>query len=125
MPLTDRISGASSPLDGPPPSPAAPSSATTPTFSQLANPLSPASMAPAQMPPELLAGISARAQQILSDLDAFSQVTPMHGPLLGQVRELLTKYLQQLTLTGAPPPSPTSTGSPFPGGGFERGGAPV
>ena len=125
MPLADRLPGASSPLDGPPPSPDAPSSASSPVFSKLADPLSPATLPPAQMPPELLAGLSARGQQILADLDAFAQVTPMHGPLLGQARELISKYLQQLTLTGAPPPSPTSTGSPFPGGGFERGGAPV
>ena len=77
------------------------------------------------MPPELLAGIKQRASAILDDLDAFSQVTPEHGPILGQVRDLLSKYLDLLTLAGAPPPQPTATGAPFPGGGIARGGTAV
>lgn len=96
-----------------------------PNFGKLATPLGLQDPGAVTLPPEILQGIEASGQQIADTLNAFAQVTPMHGALLGQIQELLTKYLQQVRLAGAPPPSPTATGSPFPGGGFERGGAAV
>lgn len=110
----------SSPLDGPPPSP-------TPMGGQ-DGPFSPKGLVPGtsqvpsdQMPPEVLNGIMQSAQTISATLDSFAQVTPDKGAQLALIKDLLQRYLADITQAGAGPVSPTAPGPAFPGGGIDRG----
>lgn len=109
----------SSPLDGPPPSP-------TPMGGQPADgPFSPKGMVPQiptdQMPPEVLTGIMQAAQTIAATLDSFAQATPDKGAQLALIKDLLQRYLADITAAGSGPVSPTAPGPAFPGGGIDRG----
>jgi hypothetical protein len=108
-----------SPLDGPPPSP-------TPMGG--GDPFSPQGLVPGggpipsdQMPPEVLTGLMQSAQTIAQMLDSFAQVTPDKAPQLNLIKDLLSRYLADVTTAGAGPVSPTAPGPAFPGGGIDRG----
>lgn len=110
-----------SPLDGPPPSP-------TPMGGGSSGPFSPLGLVPGaattptdQMPPEILTGLMQSAQTISATLDSFAQVTPDKAPQLNLIKELLARYLADVTTAGAGPISPTAPGPQFPGGGIDRG----
>jgi hypothetical protein len=74
-----------------------------------------------QMPPEVLTGLTAAAQTINQQLDAFAQVTPDKATQLALIKELLQQYLAEIMVAGAGPTSPTASGPAFPGGGMDRG----
>lgn len=110
----------SSPLDAPPPSPTPMGAPGEPGFSTagLAGP----PMVPSdQLPPQILTGIMQAAQTIAQTLDSFAQVTPDKSAALGLIKELLSRYLAEITVSGAGPISPTAPGPAFPGGGIDRG----
>ena len=112
-----------SPLDGPPPSPtdmgaagAGPFSAQGLTGGQGSQPI-PAD----QLPPEVLTGIMQAAQKVSTVLDSFAQVTPDKGAQLSLIKDLLARYLADITSAGAGPVSPTASGQAPPMGGLDRG----
>lgn len=113
---------ASSPLDGPPPSPqmagAGPTGSPTP-FSL--DTLAPPQVTSAQMPPEILTGIMQAAQQIAGLYDSFAQVTPDLAPDWAALKDQLSLVLAKLVQAGSGPTSPTATGPAYPAGGFDRG----
>lgn len=110
----------SSPLDQTPPTP-------TPMGGGGDSPFSPRGLVPPtqlpshQMPPEILTGLMQSAQTIAQLLDSFAQVTPDKGAQLGLIKELLQRYLADVTAAGAGPVSATAPGPAFPGGGIDRG----
>lgn len=114
----------SSPLDGPPPSPtdmgaagAGPFSAQGLTGGPMGQPTIPAD----QLPPQVLTGIMQAAQQVVQVLDSFAQVTPDKGAQLSLIKDLLARYLADITSAGAGPTSPTNAGQAPPMGGMDRG----
>jgi hypothetical protein len=74
-----------------------------------------------QMPPEVLTGLMQAAQTINQMLDSFAQVTPDKGAQLALIKDLLQRYLADVTAAGAGPVSATAPGPAFPGGGIDRG----
>lgn len=116
MPLPPSVGA--SPLDAPPPSP-------TPMGEGPGSPFSAAGLVPQvptdQMPPEVLSGLMQAAQTISSTLDSFAQVTPDKAAQLALIKDLLQRYLADITVAGAGPVSPTAPGPAFPGGGLDRG----
>ena len=74
-----------------------------------------------QLPPEVLTGLMQAAQTISQTLDSFAQVTPDKGAQLALIKDLLQRYLADLTVAGAGPVSATAPGPAFPGGGVDRG----
>jgi hypothetical protein len=74
-----------------------------------------------QLPPQVLTGLMQAAQQIAQLLDSFAQVTPDKGAQLGLIKDLLARYLADLTAAGSGPTSPTSAGQAPPMGGLDRG----
>ena len=113
---------ASSPLDGPPPSPTA-MGGTPPGGSpfSMKGLGGPAPIPAGQMPPEVLTGITQAAQTISTQLDSFAQVTPDKATALALIKELLQQYLAEIMAAGAGPVSPTAPGPAFPGGGIDKG----
>ena len=109
---------ASSPLDGPPPSP-------TPMGGDQPGPLGIRGLAPpissSAMPPEVLTGLQQAAGTINQLLDSFAQVTPDKSVQLSLIKELLQRYLADLMTAGAGPVSPTAAGPGAPMGGIDRG----
>jgi hypothetical protein len=116
MPLPPSVGSA--PLDGPPPSP-------TPMGEMGGGPLAMQGLAPQvptdQLPPEVLTGIMQAAQKVAQTLDSFAQFTPDKGAQLALIKDLLQRYLADLTVAGAGAVSPTAPGPAFPGGGIDRG----
>lgn len=125
MPPTPATLGAS-PLDAPPPSPAA---------EQGMNPGMPLSsllpnggaqpLGAGQLPPEMLTGILQAGEQISEMLDGFAQALPDLAPDWAQVKESLMAAMAKVLQAGAGPTSPNAPGPNFPGGGFDRGGFPL
>jgi ABC-type sugar transport system substrate-binding protein len=74
-----------------------------------------------QLPPEMLTGIMQAAQTISATLDSFAQATPDKGAQLALIKDLLQRYLADLTVAGAGPVSPTAPGPAAPMGGIDRG----
>jgi hypothetical protein len=111
-----------SPLDGPPPSPTAMSTAapgSSPFGMQgLAGP---APIPSGQIPPEVLTGITQSAQTISTTLDSYARVTPDKATQLALIKELLQQYLAGIMVAGAGPVSPTAPGAAPPMGGMDRG----
>lgn len=75
----------------------------------------------AQMPPEVLTGITAAALDINQKLDTFAQATPDKAAMLAQIKDLLQQYLAELMSAGGGAVTPTASGPAFPGGGMARG----
>lgn len=90
-----------------------------------AGPFSMQSLAPQipsnRLPPEILTGITAAAQQMSSMLDSFAQTTPDKAAQLQMIQQLLQQYLADLMQAGSGSITPTASGQQFPGGGMERG----
>lgn len=76
---------------------------------------------PDQLPPEVLTGLMQSSQKIVQLLDAFAQVTPDKGAQLAMIKDMLARYLADLTSAGAGPTSPTNAGQAPPMGGMDRG----
>jgi hypothetical protein len=119
--------GDSQMLDAPPPNPAQPLAPTAGQQSQGAGGIGQLAggMAPIPsglLPPEILAGAMNLGQDISDKLDTLTQVAPDLGPEWVQIKTLLQKVMGQLLVAGGQPPSPTATGTSFPGGGQDRGG---
>lgn len=115
--------GDSQMLDQPPPNPMQPPPQGGPGGANgLGGLAGPSPIPSGMLPPEILAGLMQSASQIDQQLDTFAQVAPDLGPEWSQIKALLQKAMGQLLVSGAQPPSPTATGSPFPGGGMDRGG---
>jgi hypothetical protein len=121
-----------SPLDSPPPSPTAmgAAGATGPFTPQglTGAPGAQQTIPSDQLPPEVLTGIMQAAQKISALLDSFAQVTPDKGAQLGMIKDLLARYLADITSAGSGPISPTASGQAPPMGGLDRGiasGGPV
>lgn len=123
MPSVGTPVGAS-PLDGPPPAPSdqlgtAPMGGSAgPTLSGLAQPLP---MGSADLPPEILTGITQACQKILGMFDSFAQVTPDLAMDWDLCKTILNKTLGKVLAAGGGPSSPTATGGQFPGGGTDAG----
>lgn len=75
----------------------------------------------ATLPQPMIQGIMEAGVQMGLMLDSFAQATPDLSGEVDQIRSALQTYLGQLMVAGAGPTGPTATGSPFPGGGFDRG----
>ncbi len=122
-PLSPTIG--SSPLDGPPPSPTDMGAAGAGPFSPQgltgAGPGGPQTIPADQLPPEVLTGIMQAAQKVSALLDSFAQVTPDKGAQLGLIKDLLARYLADITSAGAGPVSPTNPGPAPMMGGMDRG----
>lgn len=73
------------------------------------------------MPPEVLTGIQDRGQQIMSDIDAFAQVTPDLALDWSLLKMQFQRILAKIQLAGGQPISSTNTGPNFSGGGIDRG----
>ena len=112
-----------SPLDGPPPSPTGMGAAGAGPFSAqgLTGGMGSQPIPADQLPPQVLTGIMQAAQQISQILDSFAQVTPDKGPQLSMLKDLLARYLADITQAGAGPVSPTFAGQAPPMGGMDRG----
>lgn len=112
--------GATSQLDGPPPSPTA-------MGGQASGPLGmkglagQSSVPTSQMPPEVLTGLMQAATTISGLLDSFAQITPDKAVSLSLIKDLLQQYLADVTSAGAQPVSATAAGPAFPGGGIDQG----
>lgn len=121
---TSSRTGATSPLDGPPPAPGLDPSTQpggpngSPTPQGMEGMAAPMSVPSGQLPPEILTGMMQRLEQIGADLDSFAQVTPDLAASWSLIKELLMQTAGQLLTAGAAPAGPTSTGGGFPGGGF-------
>ncbi len=117
--------GASSVLDGPPPSPTPMGGAGGPGSQPgpfgMRGLAGPAPIPSGQMPPEVLTGLTQSAQTIGQMLDSFAQVTPDKAAQLNLIKELLQQYLADIQVAGAGPVSPTASGPAFPGGGMDKG----
>jgi hypothetical protein len=112
---------AASPLDGPPPSPTPMGGPPQGGAFGMKGLAGPSQVPSGQMPPEVLTGLTAAAQTINQQLDAFAQVTPDKATQLALIKELLQQYLAEIMVAGAGPTSPTASGPAFPGGGMDRG----
>lgn len=111
-----------SPLDGPPPSPTAMGAAGAGPFSPQGLTGDQSTQIPSdQIPPEVLTGIMQASQKISALLDSFAQVTPDKGAQIGMIKDMLARYLADITAAGAGPTSPTSAGQAPPMGGMDRG----
>ena len=75
----------------------------------------------ASLPQPMIQGIMEAGVQMGLMLDSFAQATPDLSGQVDAVRAALQEYLGQLMVAGAGPTGPTATGTPFPGGGFDRG----
>lgn len=106
-----------SPLDGPPPSPTPMGGAADQFSVQGLAPPVPTD----QLPPQVLTGMMQAAQTIAQTIDSFAQITPDKGAQLALIKDLLQRYLAELTAAGAGAVSPTAPGPAFPGGGIDRG----
>ena len=78
----------------------------------------------AQMPPEILAGVMQVADRLTQDLQSLVQAVPDLGPEFLMIQDLLQQALGKILQAGGTPPTPTATGTPFPGGGQALGGRP-
>lgn len=112
-----------SPLDGPPPPPpdqmgTAPLGGSSPTLSGLSQPLPTGS---ADLPPEILTGITQACQKIIGMFDSFAQVTPDLAMDWDLCKTVLNKVLGKVLAAGGGPASPTAVGGQFPGGGTSHG----
>jgi len=107
-------------LDGPPPSPT-PMAPPPEGGGFAAGGLAPSMIPADQLPPEVLQGVMQSAQTIGQLLDSFAQVTPDKAAQLALIKDLLQRYLAEITVAGAGPISPTAPGPAFPGGGIDRG----
>lgn len=114
-------STASSPLDGPPPSPNGMGGGAGADPFSMKGIGGPSQVSSGQMPPEILTGITQSAQTISAMLDSFAQVTPDKATALALIKELLQAYLAEIMTAGAGPVSATAPGPAFPGGGMDRG----
>lgn len=112
-----------SPLDGPPPSPTPMGAAGAGPFSPqgLTGGAAPQPIPADQLPPEVLTGIMQAGQKIASLIDSFAQVTPDKGAQLAMIKDLLARYMADITSAGAGPTSPTNAGQAPPMGGMDRG----
>lgn len=108
-----------SPLDAPPPNPATGAPGQPPFSAQ--GIAGPGGVPSTGMPPQILTGLMQSAQSMSDMLDSFAQVTPDKAPQLNLIKELLQRYLADVTVAGAGPTSPTASGPAFPGGGIDRG----
>lgn len=110
-------------LDGPPPSPTEMGGQPGGPFSMrgIAGPMGPSPINSAQMPPEVLTGITSSADSMAQLLDAWAQITPDKAPHLALIKDMLQQYLADLMGAGAGAVSPTASGPAFPGGGIDRG----
>lgn len=116
--------GDSAMLNAPPPNPAqplAPSAGMQGSVAGLAGMPIPSGM----IPPEILGGMMSRGDSISQELQAFAQITPDLAADWMMIDDLLKRTLGKLLVAGAPTASPTAPGSPFPGGGLDRGGMPM
>lgn len=95
----------------------------TPPLPGLAQMGAPLQIGSDQLPPEILQGVMAVGQTLTQQLDTLAQVAPDLGTDFAAVKQLLLATLAKLLTKGAPPSSPTSPGSAFPGvtGGMDRG----
>ncbi len=74
-----------------------------------------------QLPPEVLTGIMQSAQKIAALLDSYAQVVPDKGAQLALIKDMLARFLSDITSAGAGPTSPTNPGQAPPMGGMDRG----
>ena len=117
-------------LDGPPPSPAFETGAST--GQPGGGPGQPGplgSLVPqipaGGLPPEVLAGILASGEKIVQQLDSFAQVTPDLAPDWAAAKTALMNAMAKVLRAGAAPAPTGVTGSGFPAGGVDRGGMPA
>lgn len=75
----------------------------------------------ANLPPEILTGITQAADKMSSMLDSFAQVTPDLAPDWDLVKMMLQKAVGKVLAAGGGPSTPTATGPQFPGGGTDQG----
>jgi hypothetical protein len=108
-------------LDMPPPSPTVMGGADPSQPFSMRGIAGPGSIPGAQMPPEVLTGITQSAGSMADLLDAWAQVTPNRAAQLALIKDMLQQYLADVMSDGAGPTSPTATGPAFPGGGIDRG----
>lgn len=121
---TGSPGGDSTTLNAPPPNPAQPLAPSAGMQGQVAG-LAGMSMPAGLIPPEILGGMMNEATKIDQALDSFAQITPDLAAEWLQIKELLQRVMGKLLVAGAPPSSPTAPGTPFPGGGMDRGGMPM
>lgn len=110
-------------LDAPPPSPAQPPMPQGGLGALVGPGMGAAngSVPSGSQPEPVLKGIMEAGVQIGLMLDQFAQATPDLAADWDAVKEALQSALGKLMVAGAPPTGPTSPGSGFPGGGFDRG----
>lgn len=109
----------STPLDGPPPTPAVPGGGLgggMPSFAGLAGTAGSRGVPTNQMPPEILTGIMQAGEKISSMFDAFAQATPELAADWDMLKDMLQRTLGKVLVSGSGPVSPNATGSAFPGG---------
>lgn len=104
-------------LDSPPPSPAVPASEGAPLSAMGGGGMVPT----AQLPPEILVGVTNAAGTITDIINSFAQIMPDKASGWMLILDLIQRQLGELLSAGAPASSPTSTGQAFPGGGLGQG----
>ena len=118
----DSPGGDSNTLNAPPPNPTQPLAPTAGMQGSVAG-LAGAPQIPSGMiPPEILGSILQVAQSIDSQLDTFAQITPDLAADWLALKDMLQRVMGKVLIAGGQPASPTAVGSPFPGGGVDRGG---
>lgn len=108
------------PLDGPPPSPAMGQGVNPglPLGSMVAGGPVPTS----QYPPQVLQGAQAAGEKMNDVVDSLAQMMPDLAQDWLLVKQALASVMSKVQQAGAPPTSPTATGSNFPGGGMDKVG---
>lgn len=122
--------GSTTVLDGPPPSPAlaqaggglAPGQGVppTPSFSDMAQPLTPGTPGRA-LAPDVAMGVMEAASTIYGMLDSLAGIVPDLATDFALQKDLLQRTMAKLFVNNGQTASPNATGNNFPGGGFMNG----
>lgn len=131
--MTSPGAGASQ-LDGPPPSPFMPAGTPqtlspgmpagtptpTPSFSQMAEPMTAGTPGRA-LAPEIVLGVYQGTETIYGMLDSFASIVPDLANDYSMIKDLLLRTTGKLVTNSGVSAAPASTGTNFPGGGFLSG----
>lgn len=114
--------GDSAVLNAPPPNPQQPLAPTAGMQGSVAGLAGQSQIPSGMIPPEVLGGMMQVAQTIDAQLDTFAQITPDLAADWLALKDMLQRVIGKILVAGGQPSSPTAVGSPFPGGGIDRGG---
>lgn len=113
-------------LDAPPPNPTMPQGAPQPgqatefpSFSQMAQPMTAGSPGQ-QLSPEILMGVVQGMGAIEGMWDSMASLMPEMAADFAMLKDFQQRVAAKITVKGGTAAA-TSTGSAFPGGGFDRG----